>query len=84
MAVMISRYAKNIAKMDVEPDSKKVDFPDASSIASWAKEAVAWCVENEIINGMDGKVAPNGNATRAQFATIIARFDKLSAVDTAE
>ena len=26
------------------------------------------------MNGMDGRVVPNGNATRAQFATIITRF----------
>ena len=78
MAAMITRYAKNIAQMDTKPESKKIDFPDASSVASWAKEAVAWCIENEIINGMDGKVAPNGDATRAQFATIIMRFDKLN------
>ena len=78
MAVMIARYAKNIAEIDTTPSSKKINFPDAASVASWAKDAVAWCIENEIINGMDGKVAPNGVATRAQFATIIMRFDKLN------
>jgi len=80
MAAMITRYAKNIAQMDTKPESKKIDFPDASSVASWAKESVAWCIENEIINGMDGKVAPTGDATRAQFATIIMRFDQLNEV----
>ena len=77
MAVMLARYAENVVGMDTTATIDTLDFPDADSVAAWAKDAVLWCVENGIINGMDGKIAPNGNATRAQFATIIMRCDLL-------
>jgi len=77
MAVMITRYAKNIAEMDTTATIDTLEYPDAASVAAWARDAVLWCVEMGIINGMDGKIAPNGNATRAQFATIIMRFNQM-------
>lgn len=77
MAVMITRYAKNVAEMDTTATIATLDFPDAGLVADWALDAVLWCVENGIINGMDGKVAPEGQATRAQFATIIMRFNQM-------
>jgi hypothetical protein len=35
-----------------------------------------WAVEKGIINGSDGRLDPNGIATRAQAATILVRFMK--------
>ncbi len=51
-------------------------WPDASSIpTSEAASAIAWCVENGIINGTgDGKLLPLGTATRAQVAVMIQRY----------
>ena len=77
MAVMLARYAKNVAEMDTTATTTTLSFPDADNVGAWALDAVLWCVENGIINGMDGKIVPEGKATRAQFATIIMRFDQM-------
>lgn len=74
MAVMLSRYAKNVAEVDTTPAGDLSAFPDADSVADWAKDAVIWCVDNGIIGGSNGSILPAGNATRAEFATIIMRF----------
>lgn len=49
-------------------------FPDASSVSDYAADAMCWAVSNGIISGMDGKLNPQGNATRAEVATIMMRF----------
>ena len=50
-------------------------FPDAASVADYAKEAMTWSVANSIVAGTaDGKLNPTGTANRAQFATILERF----------
>lgn len=33
-----------------------------------------WAVAEGLINGMDGKLVPQGSATRAQVAAILMRF----------
>ena len=80
MAVMLARYAKLVG-MDISQGADLSVYPDAGSVAAWAEEAIAWCVKNEIINGVKtgGKITlkPEGDATRAQFAKIIMCFDQL-------
>ena len=49
-------------------------FPDANKISGFATEALRWAVAEGLVNGSDGKVLPQGNATRAQVATILMRF----------
>lgn len=49
-------------------------FSDVSGVADYAKEAMAWAVENDIVAGADGKLMPTGNAARAQVATILMRY----------
>ncbi len=52
-------------------------FSDEASVGAFAREAMIWATENGIINGTnDGRLDPKGNATRAQFACMIARFDR--------
>ena len=80
MAVMLARYAA-YKKVDVTANGDLKAYPDAGSVAAWAKDAVTWCVDNGIINGSDGKLLPKGNATRAQFTAIIVRFDKLQSAE---
>ncbi len=74
MAVMMARYAEKICGVEVGEKADLSSFPDGGKVDAWAKDAVAWFVNIGIINGMDGKIAPNNTATRAQFATIIMRF----------
>lgn len=49
-------------------------MPEGGSVSDWAGIAMAWAVQNGIINGSDGKLKPQGNATRAQAAAMLARF----------
>ncbi len=81
MAVMLVGYAK-FAGMDVTPKGDLKAFPDAADVATWAANAVTWCVDNGIISGdKQGSVTklnPENDATRAQFASIIMRFDLLA------
>lgn len=75
MAVMMYRYA-NFLGADT---SKKADFSkfsDAARVSDFAKEAMQWAVGNGIITGKDNetRIDPQGNANRAECATIIMRF----------
>ena len=49
-------------------------FPDAGTCSDWARTALAWAVERGILNGMDGRLAPGGTATRAQAAAMLTRY----------
>ncbi len=46
-------------------------FSDVSRVSDWAKSALTAMVEQGIINGMDGKLLPQGNVTRAQVAKML-------------
>lgn len=67
-------------------DLKK--YADEAEVFPYAKEAMSWAVENEIIQGFqeNGKdlLKPTGTATRAQIATIIMRYVKMQQTDTSE
>lgn len=72
LAVMLWRYAG-------EPSARVSilnSYSDSSSIHNWAgfREAMAWAVENSIIQGNGDKVNPRNTATRAEAATMIMRF----------
>lgn len=47
-------------------------YADSAAISSWAKEPMYWGVYNRIIAGVgDGRLDPQGTATRAQLAKIL-------------
>jgi hypothetical protein len=60
----------NVAELT--PVIEEIAFRDESSISAWARGSLATAVENGIINGYpDNTVRPQGNATRAEAATVI-------------
>ena len=61
----------------VEGDFTK-DFKDASKISAYAKDAFNWAISVGIINGDKGKLNPQNNATRAEFAKIIYQYAELT------
>ena len=73
MAAILFRYAQKKG-IDTSRRGDLSGFPDANRISDYAKEAVYWTVGEGIINGSDGKLLPQGNATRAQVATILMRY----------
>ena len=74
MAAIFHRYA-GYKGYDVTAQGDLSAFTDADSVGDWAREALIWAVDKELINGMgDGTVNPRGTATRAQTAAILMRF----------
>ena len=73
MAAILFRYAQKKG-IDTSKRGNLSAFPDVNQISDYAKEAVYWTVGEGIINGSDGKLLPQGNATRAQVATILMRY----------
>ncbi|MBD5152889.1 MAG: S-layer homology domain-containing protein [Oscillibacter sp.] len=70
LAVMLWRYAGSPAAT-----SKELHFTDADQISSYALDAMYWAVENSILNGYgDGRLTPQGLATRAQAAQMLKNF----------
>jgi uncharacterized repeat protein (TIGR02543 family) len=71
VAVMLWRYAG-------QPTTASTDsinaFADAGSVSSYAQQAMAWAIENGIINGVGGNLSPDSNANRAQVATMMMRY----------
>ena len=82
IAVMMYRYAEG-KKQDVSQRKKISSFSDAKKVSSWTKEAMEWAYAEGLITGnsINGKVLldPQGNATRAQIATILMRYIKNAA-----
>lgn len=73
LAAMLYRYFGSPAV------SGSLSFADASSVSEYAHDAMQWCVNNGIINGMDGLLNPQGQATRAQVSAMFARYIRLAA-----
>ena len=50
-------------------------YPDSAAVSGWAAQAMAWAVEAGLITGTGaGALNPQGTATRAEVAAILARF----------
>jgi hypothetical protein len=74
MVTMLYRYSRQTAQ---STDALKA-FKDAGSISEYAVPAVAWAVQNHIVNGMgNGTFAPQGLSTRAQLAAVLNRYMEL-------
>ena len=70
LAVMLWRYSGSPAA-----SSKELYFNDTDEISGFALEALRWAVENGILNGYgDGRLGPQGQATRAQVAQMLKNF----------
>ena len=48
-----------------------------ASPSSWAEAALAWAVGADILRGEDGRLMPQGTASRAEIAAVLMRFDAL-------
>ena len=73
LVTMLYRYAGTPAA-----NGSLSDFSDTASVSSYAVNAMQWAVENGIVNGSNGKLNPQDNATRAQVAAILMRFCEMS------
>ncbi len=80
LAVILYNYTKQFAPESLTETGSLTGFPDAGSVPSWARTAMAWAVGNGLISGVGENgvsyLRPEGCATRAQVATILMNYDK--------
>ena len=74
MSALLYRYAE-FKGYDLTARGDLSGYTDASQISDYAVTAMQWATAEGLVNGMgDGTLAPRGNSTRAQIATILMRF----------
>ncbi len=79
VAVMLYRLVSINAKLEGTDElptfGDPAEFNDADTVAGWAAEEVAWAGTSGLFQGDDaGNFCPQGNATRAEMATLIERM----------
>lgn len=74
MMVIISRAMKISGKQLVGSASDLSGFKDSVKVTDYAVNAAAQLIKAGIIMGNDGKINPNGTATRAETAVILYRM----------
>lgn len=77
MAAILYRYCNTVG-IDTGKREELSSFPDGEKVSAYATDALSWAVAEGLITGSEagGKIwlDPQGNATRAQVATILMRF----------
>ena len=82
MAAILFRYAAK-SGFDTSARGNLDQYPDRGDVSGYAVEPLSWAVAEGLIKGTDNGngilLDPQGNATRAQVATIIMRFIRTAA-----
>jgi uncharacterized repeat protein (TIGR02543 family) len=74
MAAILNRYA-SFKGIDVSVADNLAAFTDAGAVSDWALASMKWAVGERLITGMTTTtLVPQGNATRAQVASILMRY----------
>jgi len=76
IATILHRYAEwKELDVSVPTGFGITNFPDHGQVSPWALTAMRWAVYNELVRGTNlNTLAPLGNATRAECATLLHRF----------
>ncbi|MBQ6676682.1 MAG: S-layer homology domain-containing protein [Clostridia bacterium] len=75
LSTMLFRFSST-APVSVPERADLSPFADDEKVSDWADEPLKWAVEAGLIKGTDGNMlAPDGFATREQFAAIIERYE---------
>ena len=73
LATILYNYCRYKGKYKtVHSDYSK--FTDNNKISDFAKWGMNWAVGNQIVNGSNGKLNPQGTATRAEAAAMISNY----------
>jgi hypothetical protein len=73
LAVILSNYCKYKGKYKAT-NANYSKFSDSGKISGFAKTGMNWAVGNKIVNGSNGKLNPQGTATRAEAAAMIYNY----------
>ena len=79
LAVILYRFAQHEGLETATLEENLSGYADADSISGFAVQAMNWAVGQGLIAGTSGAtLSPQGQATRAQIAVILTRFDQLN------
>lgn len=82
VAVML--YAYELYNGAEEVTDAELAWADAADVTEDAVAAVAYCTESGLMNGVtEAEFAPDGNATRAQCATVLVRLFEAASEEAA-
>ena len=77
LAVMLTNYLSNVLSLQATgDDSLLAAYPDNILISSWARPAMAWAVESEIMGG-NTVLSPGAPTTRAEAAKMLVVFNDM-------
>mgnify|MGYP001501834532 CR=1 FL=1 len=72
MFTMLYNALKAMGKLSKAAGGKSLSsFMDAGDVASWAKDAITYLVEEWYLSGSNGRILPNETTTRAQMAQVL-------------
>ena len=76
LAAVFYRYM-NYLGYDTSARAGLNSFSDGGKVSGWAVDSIKWSVAEGIVTGRsDGTIDPQGNATRAEVATLVMRIVK--------
>lgn len=76
LAVILWKYSKYKGKdKDVTADFTK--FSDSSKISDYARKGMNWALGVGVMHGSNGKLLPQGTATRAEAAAMLSNYSKV-------
>lgn len=84
MATIFYKYAQLVGADTTFDSTKLLNFPDGAKVSEYAQQAMAWAVTHGVLAGSDGKLLPQGTATRAQTAQIFYNAHELLATQVEE
>ena len=74
-ATMLARYAAKMGDdTSVDTDSVLAGVADGDKVSSYARDAVAWAVENGYVASNGNLIDPQGSVYRARVVTIAVRY----------
>ena len=76
--VMLYNYTEKYLKKSVTARADLSGYRDMDRVSAWARDALAWAVEEGIVSGVDSggvrTLEPQRGATRAEMATMLRSF----------
>ncbi|MBN7771971.1 S-layer homology domain-containing protein [Clostridium aminobutyricum] len=73
IATMLTRFL-NIKKIDTSSTNSLNGFTDKNDISTWAFDSLAYCVDNQIIQGSENQLQPKESTTVEQAITMLDRI----------
>ena len=72
---MLWRFAKQQGFDTTQGGMAIREYNDYDSLSEYAREAMAWAVNTEILKGSNNRLLPNAACTRAQLVTLLYRLE---------